>query len=169
MQDLTEPRSEAAGVTWERSCRRAPTFYGLGPRLEATFGLRGKSMRAESPFLVSTAGYGEFHTGAGTYQFDFTAAGRYRIQGPEIDYYFYFGPTPKEIFEEHKTVHEPARAVDGGERALRLVGGPAGVAAADCAGRDVGGERAGVRPGSYANAPEELKPRARQLGSLVAR
>ena len=53
------------------------------------------------PFLVSTAGYGEYHPGAGTYHFDFTDDKRYRIQGPEIDYYFYYGPTPKEIFEEH--------------------------------------------------------------------
>jgi hypothetical protein len=59
-------------------------------------------------FLVSSAGYGEFHAGGGTYRFDFTAGDKYRVQGPEIDYYFYFGPTPKEIFEEHNLVHTQA-------------------------------------------------------------
>src|SRR5439155_501642 len=41
----------------------------------------------------------------GTYRFDFTENGLYRVQGAEIDYDFYFGPTPKEIFEEHNLLH----------------------------------------------------------------
>ena len=92
MLDLTDARSEAGGVVWERRALPGASFYGLGPRTDATFDLRGKSVRAEVPFLVSTAGYGEYHPGAGTYHFDFTDEKRYRIQGPEIDYYFYLRP-----------------------------------------------------------------------------
>src|ERR1019366_4923629 len=101
MMDLSEARSEAGGVVWERQALAGAAFYGLGPGTDAGFDLRGKSVRAEVPFLVSTAGYGEYHPGPGTYHFDFTDEKHYRIQGPEIDYYFYYGPTPKEIFEEH--------------------------------------------------------------------
>jgi alpha-glucosidase (family GH31 glycosyl hydrolase) len=101
MIDLSEAHSEAGGVAWERQAPEDAALYGLGPRTDATFDLRGRSVRAEEPFLVSTAGYGEYHPGAGTYHFDFTGQQRYRILGPQIDYYFYYGPTPKEIFEEH--------------------------------------------------------------------
>jgi hypothetical protein len=169
MEDVSEPRSEATGVVWERRASLGSEFYGLGPRKEPVFGLRGRSVRAERPFLVSTAGYGEFHTGSGTYHFDFGAADRYRIQGPEIDYYFYFGPTPKEIFEEHHAVEEQPVAWNvssdrfpswAGLRTslVRILQG--GMSAATTPMFDLG---------LYATAPEELKTRARQLGSLVAR
>src|SRR5207245_8564336 len=71
MQDLSEPQSEAVGVIWERQVAPGIDFFGLGPRTDPTFALRGKNVRAETPMLVSTAGYGEFHAGAGTYRFDF--------------------------------------------------------------------------------------------------
>jgi hypothetical protein len=169
MEDLSEPRSEAAGVVWERKPPAGTEFYGLGPRAETTFGLRGRAVRAERPFLGTTAGYGEFHAGAGAYRFDFTAPDRYRIQGNEIDYFFYFGPTPKEIFEEHHAVEDaptpwnvPAERFSSwsGLRAslVRILQGAMSAA---------------ITPvfdlGIYATAPEELKSRARQLGSLVAR
>ena len=69
---------------------------------------RQRRFAAEVPFLVSTSGYGEYHPGAGTYHFDFADEERYRIQGPEIDYYFYYGPTPKQIFEEHHAAGVPS-------------------------------------------------------------
>src|SRR5260370_4243361 len=77
MEDVSEPRSEAAGVVWERRAPATAEFYGLGPRSETVFGLRGRNIRAERPFLVSTAGYGEFHPGAGMYRFDFTPTDHY--------------------------------------------------------------------------------------------
>ena len=169
MRDVSEPRSEAAGVVWERQMPAGSEFYGLGPRTDATFGLRGKSVRAETPFLVSSLGYGEFHTGAGTYRFDFTSGDRYRIQGLEIDYYFYFGPTPKEVFEEHHLVRsEPVPWTVSSERfgswaglkasLTRILQG--GMSAANAPVFDLA---------AYNGAPDELKTRARQLGSLVAR
>ena len=121
------------------------------------------------PFLVSTAGYGEYHPGAGTYHFDFTDENRYRIQGPEIDYYFYYGPTPKEIFEEHNLDgnHADPWTVSS-ERfgswatlkasLLRIVHGAMSAATAPM-----------FNLAAYNTAPPELQGRARQLGSLVAR
>src|ERR1035437_6447564 len=87
MADLTEPKADGSGVSWERQALPGVRFYGLGPRAALTFDLRGKSVQAEIPFLLSTAGYGEFHAGAGRFHVDFTAADRYRIQAPKVDYY----------------------------------------------------------------------------------
>src|SRR5437773_614156 len=55
VRDLSEPRSEASGVTWEREAPVGTDFYGLGPRTDAGFSLVGKSLRAEVPFLASAA------------------------------------------------------------------------------------------------------------------
>ncbi len=169
MMDLSEAHSEAGGVAWERQAPEGAAFYGLGPRTDAAFDLRGKSVRTEVPFLVSTAGYGEYHPGAGTYHFDFTDLKRYRIQGPQIDYYFYYGPTPKEIFEEHNLQgNYPAPWSVASERfggwatlkasLLRIMHGSMSAAIAPM-----------FNLGAYNTAPPELQSRARQVGSLVAR
>jgi hypothetical protein len=169
MVDLSEAQSEAGGVVWERQAIPGASFYGLGPRTDAGFDLRGKSVRAEVPFLVCTGGYGEYHPGAGTYHFDFTEEGHYRIQGPEIDYYFYYGPTPKEIFEEHNLHgNHPDPWSVSSERfgswatlkasLLRIVQGSMSTAIAPM-----------FNLVAYNTAPPELQARARQLGSLVAR
>jgi hypothetical protein len=176
---LTEPRSEAAGVTWERQSPSGARLYGLGPRTDTVFDLRGKSIRAEVPFLLCTNGYGEFHAGPGGHHFDFTAEDRYRIEAPQIDYFFYYGPTAKEIFDEHRYARAAAGpgigaagpGIGEGWRApadrfgswttlrttlLRLVQGAMSTA---------------LEPsfdlGPYNHAPPELQQRARQLGSLV--
>ena len=169
MLDLTDARSEAGGVVWERQSLPGTAFYGLGPRTDAGFDLRGKSVRAEVPFLVSTGGYGEYHPGAGTYHFDFTDQKRYRIQGPEIDYYFYYGPTPKDIFEEHNLQgNHPEPWSVASERF-----GSWATLKASLVRIVQGSMSAAITPmfnlAAYNTAPPELQARARQLGSLVAR
>lgn len=167
LADLSEPRSEAAGVTWERQSPAGAQLYGLGPRVDAVFDLHGKSVRAEVPFLLSTSGYGEYHAGAGGYHFDFTSDDRYRIQGSEIDYFFYYGPSPKEIFDEHRYAHGTAEPWQvSADRfgswstlraaLLRLVQGAMSAALSP---------EFDLTP--YANAPPDLQQRARQLGSIV--
>ena len=42
--DLTPPRSEAGGVVWERQTLPGRDYFGLGPRTDPTFDLRGKSL-----------------------------------------------------------------------------------------------------------------------------
>ena len=167
MSDLTEAAPAAGGVTWDRQAQPGEEFYGLGPSTDPGFGLRGKMVRAEVPLLISTAEYGEYHSGFGSYRFDFTAPDRYRITAPGIDYFFYYGPTPKEILEEHHAVRPAAEAWPvSSERfgswntlrdsLLRMVHGAMSAVLAP---------EFDLTP--YANAPPELVERARQLGSLV--
>jgi hypothetical protein len=172
MTDLSPPQSEAAGVTWERQSPAGAQLYGLGPRTDTVFDLRGKSLRAEVPFLLCTNGYGEYHAGRGGYHFDFTAHDRYRIQAPQIDYFFYYGPTAKEIFDEHRYARGTAESgiAEGGQVANDRFGSWATLRAALL--RLVqGAMSAALEPGfdlaPYNNAPPELQARARQLGSLV--
>jgi hypothetical protein len=168
VRDVSDAVSEAAGVSWEREAASGTDFYGLGPRADTSFSLLGKSLRAEVPFLVSTAGFGEYHAGAGSYHFAFTSEGRYKVTGAEIDYYIYLGATPKEIFEEHNAVRHATPWQVSTERfgswatlrtsLARMLQGA--MSAANMPMFDLT---------AYNTAPEELKARARQLGSIVAR
>ena len=168
VRDVSDASSEAAGVTWEREAAAGADFYGLGPRTDPAFSLLGKSLRAEVPFFVSTAGYGEYHAGGGSYHFDFAGAGKYKVTGAEIDYYTYFGPTPKEIFEEHNAVWKAPIWQVSTDRfgswatlrasVTRMLQGA--MSAANIPAFD-------MTP--YNVAPEELKSRVRQVGSIVAR
>ncbi|HYW48453.1 MAG TPA: hypothetical protein VE959_36660 [Bryobacteraceae bacterium] len=171
MADLSEPRESGSGVAWERQSPPGAQFYGLGPRADPVLDLRGKSVPAGVPFLVCAGGYGEYHVTPGIHRFDFTDSGRYRIQAPAVDYYFYYGPTARQIFEEHHGNLIGQAAADASWNAaadrfgswttlraalLRLVQGSMSAMLAPSLA---------LRP--YAGAPPELVQRARQLGSLV--
>jgi hypothetical protein len=168
MADLTEAQPRDTGVSWMREMQPGTRYYGLGPRADAAFNLRGMTPAPESPFLYSTLGYGEHFPARGRYRFDFTATDRYRVEAPQIDYYFYYGPGIKQVFEEHRAARGasalwPAATEREGSWAalrtalLRIVQG--GMSAAIAPSFDLG---------PYADAPPELQQRARQLGSLVA-
>jgi hypothetical protein len=101
--DLSEPRPDETGVVWDRAMPADARYYGLGPIPSPTLDLRGSAVNAEMPFLISTAGFAEYHLGAGPFRFDFTGADRYRVEAPRVDYYFYYGPTVKQIFKERNT------------------------------------------------------------------
>jgi hypothetical protein len=103
MADLSEPKPQPTGVVWYRDAASDTRFYGLGPDpVGLELNRRGQTVLTFYPFLLSTAGYGEYHSREALYTFDFTAPDRYRIEAPTVDYYFYFGPTPKQIFEQHR-------------------------------------------------------------------
>jgi hypothetical protein len=166
LTDLSEPASSGGGVSWERQSAAGSRFYGLGPRVDAVLDLRGKSVNAETPFLISTAGYGESHNARGAYRFEFTGPDRYRVRAPAVDYYFYYGPTPKQVLEEHRS-EAPGESWNASTdrfgswetlRAtlLRLVNGAISAMNAPALA---------LRP--YEAAPTELVQRARQIGSLV--
>jgi hypothetical protein len=115
MSDLSEPELRKGAVAWERTAAPAVRFYGLGARGDAAVELRGSRVPAIKPFLISSAGYGEYHVAPGDYSFDLGSAkaDRYRIEARganKIDYYFFFGPAPKEILEQYLLMHEPAGA-----------------------------------------------------------
>ncbi len=167
MADLSAARPSGSSVVWERQAPAGVRYYGLGPRTDAAFDVRGKSLQAEAPFLVATSGYGEYHPGAGTYRFDFHSADRYEIRAPAIDYFLHYGPTVKQIFEEHKDMPGPAQSWPAATdlsaswdslRAtlLRLVHGAMSAMRAPSLSLRM-----------YAGTEPELALRARQLGSLV--
>jgi hypothetical protein len=83
-------------------------FYGLGPRRPAKLDLRGSAIETERPFLISSEGYGEYFPAPGRYKYDLGAAqaGRRRTTAPgeRVEFYFYYGPRPKDILDEHLTV-----------------------------------------------------------------
>lgn len=163
MSDVSEPRAAPRGIEWERGMERSARYYGLGPRTDAVFDLRGKQPATDTPFLLSTAGYGEYHASAGTHRFDFTAPDRYRITAPAIDYYFYFGPTPKRIFEEHRRPQETWQVPQN------RIGSWASLQAS--LPRLVHASLSGITRPAFDlrlyTSPPELPQRARQLGSLV--
>jgi hypothetical protein len=101
MADLTEPKPQPTGVAWERVAQAGARLFGLGSDpISPDLDRRGRTVLTFYPFLISSTGYGEYHPREALYTFDFTASDRYRIEAPTVDYYFYFGPKPKQIFEE---------------------------------------------------------------------
>ena len=165
MVDVSEPRPDGGLVTWDREMLSGARYFGLGGSSDTEFDLRGKALDSPIPFLISSAGFGEFHNGTGAFHFDFTATGRYRIDAPQVDYYFYSGRTPKEIFEEHKGVVDfpfpppqpPPANWDGLRSAL--------LAAVHQAASSKTLPRFNLA--AYAGAPQDLLQRARQIGSLL--
>jgi alpha-glucosidase (family GH31 glycosyl hydrolase) len=167
MADLTEAEESGGRVSWTREMQAGVRYYGLGPRVDAGFDLRGKTARPESPLLYSTSGYGEYFPAPGPFRFDFTTADRYRVEAPAVDYYFYYGPTIKQVMEEHNGVRGtaslwPAETAKTGswetlrDSVLRIVQG--GLSGAIAPTFDLG---------PYASGPPELQQRTRQVGSLV--
>ncbi len=109
LEDLAEVRRAEGAVVIERSAPAGERFYGLGAHSHESADLRGTAMDTTKPFLMSSRGYGLHHASPGRYTFDLARkqSDRYRITvrgARKIDYYFHFGPSPKEILEEHKEV-----------------------------------------------------------------
>jgi alpha-glucosidase (family GH31 glycosyl hydrolase) len=165
MADLTEPKPQPTGVVWEREAQPGARFYGLGPDPAGPeLDWRGRTALTFYPFLVSSAGYGEYHARDALYTFDFTAPDRYRLEAPTVDYYFYFGPAPKQIFEAHNGNSELAQPPRGWPESwdgLR-----------DTLLRSVHQAMSGMplppfRLGGYSQASDELKHRVSQYGSLA--
>jgi hypothetical protein len=112
MSDLSEAELRDGVIAWERTAAPGVRFYGLGARADAAVELRGTRVAVARPFLISSAGYGEYHVASGNYSFDLGSAkeDRYRIEARganKVDYYFFFGPAPKEILEQYLLLHEP--------------------------------------------------------------
>lgn len=166
MRDAGPPEPTGGGVALRRVSPPGP-IYGLGPRAEPQLDLRGKEIETDRPFLLTSGGYGEFHPGGGKYRFDLRDLGTYRVEGPRIDYYFYYGPHFKQVFEHHHEANgmPPEWKADTAaigswdtlrSSLLRLVH------AAMSAELDPSFD---LTP--YRDAPSELATRARQIGSLV--
>jgi hypothetical protein len=67
MTDAGEAEWRDGAVTWERVASPEARFFGLGAREGDAVELRGTRTTAIKPFLISSAGYGEFHQAPGEY------------------------------------------------------------------------------------------------------
>ncbi len=79
-------------------------LYGLHASGAATLDLRGIKVETRKPFLLSSAGYGEYYPRAGTYRCDLSGPRRIAMPGEGVEAVFYYGPVPSAIFEEHAKV-----------------------------------------------------------------
>jgi hypothetical protein len=106
------PRQTSAGTSVRRRADPKERFYGLGARTDASVNLRGHVIESDRPFLISSRGYGVYYPQPGRYVFDLSASrpGEWRVTALNqrvFEYWFYYGPTPKEILEEHREVETP--------------------------------------------------------------
>jgi hypothetical protein len=118
--DIGELQQSGAALWWERAAPPATRYFGLGPRPDPVADARGSAIRTRTPFLISSRGYAEYHTTGGEYTFDIAKAqpDRYRIQAEDtgqIEYYVYYGPSLKEIFEQHLLVTGPVHRLTAGQ------------------------------------------------------
>jgi alpha-glucosidase (family GH31 glycosyl hydrolase) len=169
MTDLTEARPFGHGVAWERAAATADRFLGLGPRTDPAFELRGKVVKPSMPLLISSGGYGELHAAAGAYTFDMAATrpDRYRIEAPGVDYYFFYGPTPKEIYEEAASTRSTISPIPIGDAPATWEG------LRDIVRRLAHASMSGVLMPAldmtpWSQAPKPLRDRAVQLGQVTA-
>jgi hypothetical protein len=82
-------------------------FYGLGALDQPAFNLRGLQIRTHEPLLISSAGYGLYFSPIGQYRFDLDGGRIEARQARQWEQWFYYGPGPKEIHEEHARVRPP--------------------------------------------------------------
>jgi hypothetical protein len=77
----------------------------------AGLNLRGQKLDRRAGFLLTSTGYGVFMLSHGPWTFDLTDGVVGMANAASIDYLFYYGPTPKEILEQHATTISVNREV----------------------------------------------------------
>jgi hypothetical protein len=97
-----------SGLYLEFTPRQDERFYGLGALDQPSFNLRGLQIRTYEPLLISSAGYGLYFSPAGQYRFDLDRGRVEARHARQWEQWFYYGPGPKEILEEHARVRPPA-------------------------------------------------------------
>jgi hypothetical protein len=119
LDELTEVTSSGGEMSVERAASVGERFYGLGPRSEPGLDLHGRIISATVPFLISSRGYGIYDDSKGSLVLDLAHSkpDRYRVSvrgAEEFAYYMYYGPDPKQIFEEHSGVAERPKSFSNG-------------------------------------------------------
>lgn len=99
------PRMVNGDLILDRISPDSEEFFGFGPRPDARLTARGMQIATQSPFFISTVGYGIDHKNYGSYRFDLarTKPGHaltYINSADKLEYLFHYGPSPKEIYEE---------------------------------------------------------------------
>ncbi len=109
LDELVAAGPAPPGIFFERRAPEGERLYGLGPRTDRELDLRGKSVTTKRPLLISTLGYGLWFTASSDYTFDLGAKARDRVSiraafPDRLEFYFHYGPTPKEVLEENYSV-----------------------------------------------------------------
>ncbi|MBM3813906.1 MAG: hypothetical protein FJW20_19940 [Acidimicrobiia bacterium] len=107
----------AAKSLFAREVLEAERLYGLGPHTRAAVDLRGSKISSTRPLLISSAGFGQYFPAPADYEFDLAHSDPKQIQvsapfARHLEYFFYYGPAPKEILEEHRNVAGVVGPVD---------------------------------------------------------
>lgn len=104
----TQPAGVAASIQLE-AAERIYGFaaYGLGS--EGKLDVRGERLNTATPFFLSSRGFGMYFGMPGAYDIDAGASrgASLRIrnaQAQQWEQFVYYGPTPKEILEEHHII-----------------------------------------------------------------
>lgn len=186
---MVEPREAGrvgGSVVLQRSATASARYFGLGARADSAMNIRGRAVTAERPFLISSEGYAEFHIAPGSYRFDLTKPDHYSVEaaGAEsVEYYFFYGPSPKDIFEQLLFVTGPIERMTPA-RFRGLTVAPTGASLLPTPAQGswqtlqelvhelVNGSLSGImlptidlRP--FLNQPDPLRQRARQLASVA--
>jgi alpha-glucosidase (family GH31 glycosyl hydrolase) len=183
LEEVSPARRASDGVELQYTSQAGEEFFGLGPRTDSSLSARGSIVRTDYAMLISTAGYGMYHP-AGSMEFDFRSAHRVKARNVDrVEYCFYFGPSPKEILQEHQAVR-PMRAsglyrfdvrkpgqvpkegtlLAGGEPSWELLAGTVRSAVhASLSGLHVPVFDATA----FAKAPAQLRARALQLAAVM--
>ncbi len=109
VEDLDEPHRSNGSLVVKRSAGRDERFFGLGMRSRTPIDARRLRIEAMTPFLISSRGYGLYQVASGDYAFELASEhpDSYRIlirNAAWLDFYFYYGPRPKDVLEEHRRV-----------------------------------------------------------------
>jgi hypothetical protein len=108
-----------AGSLFRRKLAADERLFGLGPRTSSKLDLRGSRVTATHPLLISSAGFGMYVTLPAQPAFDLghSPSGELHIEaaGPHLEYFFYYGPSPKEILEVHADVAGSIRPISSSQ------------------------------------------------------
>lgn len=109
LNEFVRPGAAPPGLILEHRSPAAERFYGLGARTDRELNLRGRGISTTQPLLISTLGYGLWFPASTNYRFDLgkTVPDRLSIQAPfpdRTEFFFHYGPSPKEILEENYAV-----------------------------------------------------------------
>ncbi|MBI1786035.1 MAG: DUF4968 domain-containing protein [Acidobacteria bacterium] len=176
MADAGVVERKGRSLAWERTAARGARFYGLGARA-GPLDFRGTRVEALKPFLISSVGYGEYHVAPGRYTFDARPADRYRIEAEGadmLDYYCFYGPAPKDIFEQVLPIAGPIDKMSPSKFRALAPGEVPGAATfpeqpgdslEDFIRRLVNGSMSAILMPGF--VPKASSPRAMQLGAVM--
>ena len=107
--EVVPPGAAPSGIALDLIARDGERFYGLGPRPDTELDLRGKTIPTKRPLLISSTGFGLWFTASSDYVFDLAAKATDRVSvraafPDRAEFYFHYGPAPKEVLEENLTV-----------------------------------------------------------------